>query len=142
MRLIATKKRCSSISWHFVGIELDQPQAAITDMVGLIHARADLDGSNQKIAGDHECKIALYGRLERSTDDSGVVDSRDRGGDVEFRIGIVEELNGNSGEGPGSCILENCKERKVQLDFSIAEHPWLLRCLRLGNRRRIQNGVP
>lgn len=136
------KERGPSIPRHFVGIELNQPQATIPDMIRLINARADLDGSNQKIAGDHECKIPLYGRFERSTDDSGVVDSRDRGGDVEFWVGIVEEFNGDHGKGSGSCILENFKERKVQLDFSTAEHPWFFRCWRLGNCRRIQNGVP
>lgn len=74
-------------------------------MVGLINARADLDGSDQEIAGDHKGEVALDGRLEGSTEDSGVVDSRDCGGDVEFRVGIVEEFNGDPGKGPGSCIF-------------------------------------
>ena len=74
-------------------------------MVGLINARADLDGSDQEIAGDHKGEVALDGRLEGPTDDSSVVDSGDRGGDVKFRGDVVEEVNGHSGEGSGSCIF-------------------------------------
>jgi hypothetical protein len=111
-------------------------------MVGLINTRADLDGSNQKIAGDDKREVALYGRLERSTDDSGVVDSRDRGGDIEFRVGIVEEFNRDSGKRPGSSILENVKKRRVEFNLSIPKHPGLLWHRRLGDRGRSRSGVP
>jgi len=111
-------------------------------MVCLIGARTDLDGSDQEIPRDHKGKVALNRRLKGPTDDSGVIDSRDRGGNVKLRVRIIEEFNDNSRERSGSCIFENVKERKVQFNFSITKHPGLSRIWKLGDRGRTQDRMP
>lgn len=83
-------------------------------MVSFIDPVANLDGSDQKIAGDDEGEVALHRRLEGPANDGGVVDAGDRGADVQFRVGIVEELDGDSRKRSGSCILEDLEERVVE----------------------------
>lgn len=142
LKLIVPRARCASIPWHFVGIELNQPQVTIADMVGLINTRTDLDSSDQKIAGNHESEVALHGWPESPSDDRGVVDPGDGGGDVKFQVDIVEEFNGDPGKWPGSCIFQDVKEWNVEFNFSIAKHPGLSRSWTLGDRGRIGNFVP
>lgn len=131
-----------SVTRHFVGIELYQPESTVADMVGFIEPVPDLDGSDEEIAGDDKREVALYGRLEGPTDDTGVVDPGDRGRNVQFRVGVVEEFYGDLRQRSGACILEKVKERKVKRDLSIAEHPRLLRQRWLIGEGRSQNGLP
>ena len=69
---------------HFVGIELNQPESTVADVVSFIDPVPDLDGSDQEIAGDDKREVALYWRLKGTTDDTCVVDTGNRGGDVQF----------------------------------------------------------
>jgi hypothetical protein len=111
-------------------------------MVGFIDPVAYLDGADQEIAGDHKGEVALYRRLEGSANDGGVVDTGDRGADVQFRVGIVEELDGDSRKRSGSCILEDLEERVVECDLSFAKHPRLSWHRWLASGGRSQDGVP
>ena len=94
-----------SIRRHFVGIEFDQPQSAIDNVLSFIDPPRHLNGPYQEIAADHKGKVALQGWLEGAADDGGVVDTRYRGGDIQFRIGLIKELYGDPGKGSGSSIL-------------------------------------
>lgn len=132
----------SSIPRHFVGIEFHQPQATIADVVGFVDPVADLDSSDQEVAGDHKSKVPLHGRLEDPAEDGSVVNTGYRGGDIQFGIGFIEELDSDSGERSGSCILQHLKEREIEQDLSIAEHPRLSREGWLTGRRRSEDGLP
>jgi len=114
---------CALVSRHFIGIQLNQPQSAVTDVVCLIDAIADLDGSDEEITGDHKGEIALYGRFENPTDNTRLIDPRDRGGDLKLGIGFVEQFHADSGKRSGSCLFEKLKEWKIKRDLAIAEHP-------------------
>ena len=111
-------------------------------MIGLIEPVAYPDRSNQEIAGDHKCEIAFDGRLEGPANDRSVVDAGDCRGDIEFRVGIVEQFNGDSGKRPGSCVFQHVKEREIEHNLSRAKNPRLSRHWLLTGGRKSRDGLP
>ena len=116
-----------SIRRHFVGIEFDQPQSAIDNVLSFIDPPRHLNGPYQEIAADHKGKVALQGWLEGAADDGGVVDTGNRGGDVQFGAGFIEELHGDPGKRSGACVLQSLEKRNIERNLSIADHPWFPR---------------
>lgn len=98
-------------------------------MLSPIESVSHLDGPYQEIAGDQKGEIASRGWSEDATDNGGLITTRDCGGDIYFGGRVVEELNGDPGEGSGSCIPEHLKEWEIEDDLSFTENPrlsWLI----------------
>lgn len=127
---------------HFVGIDFDQLQSTIGNVFSFIESIPHLDGSYQKIADDHKGKVAHRGRLESAADDGGVVDTRYGGGDIQFGVGFIEKLYGDSGKGSGSCVFQQVKEWKIEHDLSLAENPRPSRHWLLTGGRKSRDGLP
>lgn len=92
------------VRWQFVGVDFQQSQTTIGDVLGFIQPMVHLYGTNQKIAGDRKGEVAMCGGLEGATDDRRVVDTGDGGRDIDFRTAVIEQFDGDSRKGSGSRI--------------------------------------
>jgi hypothetical protein len=111
-------------------------------VVGFIDPVADLDGAYQEVACDDKGEITLYRGLKGPANYGGAVDTGDCGGNVQFRVGFIEELDGDSRKGSGSRILQCMKEREIEHDVSLAENPGLSRHRWLTGGRKSCDGLP
>ena len=142
MTILLLSLTLKSIRRHFVGSDFDESQSTISNMLSFIEPIPHLDGPYQEIAGDYKGKVAQRGRLKGAADDGGVVDTRYRGGDIQFWVGFVEKLYRDSGKGSGSGILQHVKEREIERDLPLAENPWFSRHWWLTGGGRSRDGVP
>lgn len=98
-------------------------------MLSPIESVSHLDGPYQEIAGDQKGEISSRGGGEDATDNGGLITTRDCGRDIYFGGRVIEKLNGDPGEGSGSCIPEGLKEWEIEDDLSFTENPrlsWLI----------------
>ena len=110
-RGIATgREERRSIRWQFFGIDFEQSQPAVGDVLSFIETIAHLYGSDKEIATSDKGKVSLRRGLECATDNGSIVDSRDRRHDIQLMVDAIEELNDDPRMGSGSSILQDVKE--------------------------------
>ena len=132
-----------SIRLQFIGIDFEQPQPAVGDVLGFVEAIAQLHGPYKEIAAGDKGKISPRRRLEYATDDGAIVAAGDRRRDIQLVVGAIKELNGDSGMGSGSGILQYLKQWEIKCDLSISKYPRLShRCRLIGSGGRRKGCLP
>ena len=81
---------------HFIGINFEQPKAAVCNVLGLVETISQLDGSYKEIAAGDKDKVSPRRRFERTTDDGAVIAAGNRRCDIQLMAGSIEEFNGKS----------------------------------------------
>jgi hypothetical protein len=128
--------------WQCFVIDFEQSQPTVGDVLSFIETIAHLYGPDKEIAAGDKGKVSLGRGLECTADDGGIVAAGDRRHDIQLMVGVIEELNGDSRRGSSSSILQDLKEREVERDLSIVEHPRPLRRRRLIGNGRSQDCLP
>jgi hypothetical protein len=112
-------------------------------MLGFVEAIAQLHGPYKEITAGDKGKISPRRRLEYATDDGAVVAAGDRRRDIQLVVGAIKKLNGDSGMGPSSGILQGLKQWEIECDLSISEYPRLShRCRLIDNGGRRKGCLP
>ena len=98
-------KRRGSIRRHFFGIDFEEPQSAVGDVLGLVEVIAQLHGPYKEIGVDDKGKVSPRRWIERTPDDGAIIATGDRRRDIQLVVSAIKELNGYPGMGSGPGIL-------------------------------------
>ena len=114
-----------SIRRHLVGIEFEQFQAAVGDVLGLIDPVAELERADQKIPAGDESKVSPRGRFQGPPNDGRVIDPGDRRSDVQLVPRSIEQLDEDARVRPGRRVFQDLEQLEVQRDLPLAQDPGL-----------------